>query len=495
MEKRRPGAIRERSDAGPALALILAVLLAGCPPKKTEPEPPPQPAPLTLEQFNSTWRQLLREENFDQARQWCEPRLENEEFEVDALVCLFNLEFLRARSSHLNVDLTAGGLGPDETGEVQITEDNIEQMFREVVVYDQAGIDRALSHLDRALALDPSRPDLWKGKAYALQEAGRHRELMAHLRRMSRECPAVTRADISVYGENYVYHGRHEAALDVYQLCTELYPGDFAAWSDYGAVYSLTGDLERALEIMHHAETLGQDDLLLTNLANLNIYLDRFAEALPYLERVYRRNPDYELDRFRYVFCMMAVDRERAEQTARRLSGPSFPNVNQLAELLEEGFTSEEALAWAEEFFEKGFNELCLIAIALAPTEPRGLYLKAAVYDRIGYPRGEKASLLEFLARAPAHDSLRPEAHFHLGVVLVREEGFAEAEHHLRRALDGGPADSERWFFLGYALMKQGREEEAAEAFDESVRINDKPAAVGLSKRFLKELGDKPEPR
>lgn len=444
----------------------------------------------TADKFNETWRKKIEKGDYDSAEKYCKGFQGDPALEVDVLVCLANVEFGRGSKSYIHMDALKMGLGPGESGSFKI--ENPEDIFSEKVEYDPERIDAALSHLDRALQLDPSRVDIWKGKAYMLRVSGRHQDLIVHIKEMADGCPAATREDLQVYAQEYAREGRYGEAEDLFKELVKIYPDDFIVWSDYGAVVGLAGDMKRSRELMLEAHRRGEDDMLLSNLANVNIYLERFKDALPYLREIHEKYPDDTYDCYKLLLATAVVDMEKAKSMARSrgVSGDAW--LDSLIKMVLEGISREDALDMAASYFDQEEHELALLAATLAGDDPEALYYKAGVFSRIGYFQRE-IEVLEGILAAPGDidREMIAQLESNLGTAFFQTGRYAEALDHYDRAIEGGLARSNVYYMKGRTLFALGRRPEARTAFKRVIEMNDNPEIVGWSKQYIYWIDEK----
>jgi pentatricopeptide repeat protein len=101
---------------------------------------------------------------------------------------------------------------------------------------------------------------------------------------------------------------------------------------------------------------------------------------------------------------------------------------------------------------------------------------------------GKSDEALADYQKALALDPNCPSAHFNLAVTSVQAGKFGEAESHYRKALPGRPT-AETHNGLGYALARQGREDEAVQEFREAIDVNPKftPAYNNLAEALVRQ--------
>ncbi|MBL0141446.1 MAG: tetratricopeptide repeat protein [Betaproteobacteria bacterium] len=93
------------------------------------------------------------------------------------------------------------------------------------------------------------------GEAVALQEAGRHVEAIATLRRVVALEPSHAEAHTRL-GWLLCRSGKIDEAVSCHLRATQLVPGFAAAWSNLGVALQARGDHDEALRVLQHAVTL-----------------------------------------------------------------------------------------------------------------------------------------------------------------------------------------------------------------------------------------------
>jgi len=111
--------------------------------------------------------------------------------------------------------------------------------------------------------------------------------------------------------------------------------------------------------------------------------------------------------------------------------------------------------------------ELFQEAVDADPSDVHARYYRAVARARLGDREGAIADLRGVLAAEPNFD----EAALDLGVELIEEQRYDEAEPAFRRAVELGPKLDRAWYGLGLVLIRQRRFDEAVEALERNTRL------------------------
>jgi serine/threonine-protein kinase len=160
-----------------------------------------------------------------------------------------------------------------------------------------AAIDRAEGRyaesaavLEEARRQDPRSAYVWK-------------ELAQTYEALERAAPAedAYRKEVAIQPGNPVAHqdlglffykqGRYQEAERSFERARELTPDSFTAWFRLGAVYAQTGRSAEAEAAYRHSLSLKPNGFSYNNLAGLYFDQERYAEAIPYMEKAVEIGP------------------------------------------------------------------------------------------------------------------------------------------------------------------------------------------------------------
>ena len=82
-----------------------------------------------------------------------------------------------------------------------------------------------------------------------------------------------------------------------------------------------------------------------------------------------------------------------------------------------------------------------------------------------------------------------PKAVFNIGATYWNEKQFAKAEEAFRRAVTLDPSFAQAWKSLGYALLNDGKTDEAIKAFGKYVELEPSSPDAAELKKMIKDLG------
>lgn len=243
-------------------------------------------------------------------------------------------------------------------------------------------------------------------------------------------------------------YGMAQEAEPFYRLAHDTAPGVYR-WRYYLAVVlERMGQLEEAIDLLQNALLL-EPQRHGARLRLAGLYLDAqqsyLGEAL--LRQALREHPD----------CARA--RERQAQKA--LEQGEFAQAAAMLEALLEADPESTHLHYPLGLAYRGLGEL---------DRAREHLETLTEVERISCDPLLLA--LNELGRTATH-------HIFRGNALLKSKDYAAAETSYRKALEGDPESTAAWTNLGAALVRQGRIEEAREAFLEAVRL-DPDYAAGL---------------
>jgi Flp pilus assembly protein TadD len=102
---------------------------------------------------------------------------------------------------------------------------------------------------------------------------------------------------------------------------------------------------------------------------------------------------------------------------------------------------------------------------------------------------GKPAKAEEVQAKGRALGVEDPKAVFNVGATYWNEKQFAKAEEAFRRAVTLDPSFAQAWKSLGYALLNDGKTDEAIKAFGKYVELEPGSPDAAELKKMIKDLG------
>jgi TolB-like protein len=125
-------------------------------------------------------------------------------------------------------------------------------------------------------------------------------------------------------------------------------------------------------------------------------------------------------------------------------------------------------------------------AVALAPNDPT--VLACAAMERLAVGQWDEG--LRFLNSASTADPLDPDIHHVTGWFYVRLRRFADAESEYRRALEISPTYAWGHYFLGIALLTDGKAEAALDEMEKEAEVDAKVAGLAIVYQALHRTKD-----
>jgi len=310
----------------------------------------------------------------------------------------------------------------------------------------------------------------------------------------------------------------YRTAEQGFQSVLRQEPGNIAALSNLGVIYSRTNRADQAISVYRRALQLSPDDkAILLNLGLVYLRLEDHARALPLFERVVTIDPQNLQARQLLAVCRAYTGQVAPairDLEALRSTSPRDENVLFLLGFV---YLKSNDPDKAKAIFEQMFD-------AAGPVRADFL-LGKAYYEATQFPRAEE-SLLKVVQLDPdfpgvhlelgkvyislrrTDDAIRelelvlkktpddPDASYFLGGVLVQEGRFAEGIPHLERAKTAKPDFWAPYFYLGKAKLRLDQPAQAVTLLQRAVKLNpDDASASYLLGRALQACGRETEAR
>ena len=310
----------------------------------------------------------------------------------------------------------------------------------------------------------------------------------------------------------------YQSAESGFQLVLRQEPGNVAALSNLGVIYSRTNRADQAISVYRRALQLSPDDKpILLNLGLVYLRQEDHARALPLFARVVTMDPQNLQARQLLAVCRAyagQVSPAIRDLEALRASAPRDENVLFLLGFV---YLKSNEPEKAKVVFEQMFE-------AAGPVRADFL-LGKAYYEAAQFPKAEDSFLkvvqadpgfpgvhLElgkvYISLRRTDDAIRefelvlkaapedPDASYFLGGVLVQEGRFAEGIPHLERARRAKPDFWAPYFYLGKAKLRLDQPAEAVTLLQRAVKLNaDDASASYLLGRALQACGREAEAR
>ncbi len=293
-------------------------------------------------------------------------------------------------------------------------------------VYTDLGhLDAATAHLDRALAIDPSKGSAHDSRGILFARQGRLAEAAACFEQAI-ACDPTRLVSLFNLATARFQSGDTTGAIEALKLVLRVEPSSLRA----------------------HAA-------LATALAKEN----RLADAIIHLDEVARQKPGDSAARFDLACALLGAGQVDAAEAGYRKSlalNPNSPDCCQrLAEVLIERSEYAEAA------------RLCERAIQLRPDDSRTHFSHGRVRMKLEH----FALAAESFAEAARLRPEMAEAHVSLGITLAKLWQFDKAEASLRKALGLKSVDVEALHNLGLVLMQQNKLPDALTCIDQSLAL------------------------
>lgn len=242
---------------------------------------------------------------------------------------------------------------------------------------------RAVAEFQRALELEPTRDDAYRGLAAANEGLARLGESEKAYRRAITLRPQYW-AGYSWLGTFYYHQARYEEAARMFAKVVELAPDNFVGCRNLGGIYVLQGRYAEAIPMFERSVALRPTARAYSNLATAYFNLHRFAEAARTFDEAVK------LDGQDYVMWGNLGDACSWVPGRRAQAVSSYQKAISLAkEQLQINPRDAALLGNLASYYamlkEKEPALACLgRALALAPGDPQLRYMAALVYNQSG---------------------------------------------------------------------------------------------------------------
>jgi serine/threonine protein kinase/Flp pilus assembly protein TadD len=288
---------------------------------------------------------------------------------------------------------------------------------------------------------------------------------------------------ISLCAEALAAGGRLDEALDLSNRAVLLDARNAFAWNVQGAVLWRLGKLEETVQAYEKCLSLHPENAgVQRDIGVLLTQLKRAAEALPYLERAVSLDPKNEVPRCSLSYALLSLNRLedalKAAEEARRLDPGSAAALACLGNAQVFLRRDEEALQSAER------------ALAVQSTLAVAHFVRGTSLLNLGKDlEGAVASLREAIRLDGSFPMVMD--HVNLGYALLRQGKCEEAVSEFRGVLRLDPTSVEALVGLGAALAQTGHPEEALGRTREALALNGNNAeALCNLGRFLRDKGN-----
>lgn len=384
-------------------------------------------------------------------------------------------------------------------------------------------LSSAISYYRRALSFDPTNQQVQQSLLLGLISQGKFDEALGHARAL-KDTPEVERFSRLALGVDAIRQGKFAEAEQWLKLTLEsdldrLIMGLMTAWAKLGGgdgagalahIANMSGPEWYNLFVGYHRALIAEQsgdietarsafEAVSTNVSAGAAAPDTFLRAMEAQAGFLMRQGDKQgalavLDRAdEFASGRLTIDVLRA-------AIQNDASIDELVPAPASG-AAEVLLNLATALNRSGgesFVRLYLqYAVALRPDSDSILLHLAGVAEQ----QGDAEMAIAHYERIPDSSPIKPVAELQLGLNLADLERFAEAEEHLKIALESDQDDFRAYLALGGVYARQEKFREAAELYDVAVSRIEKPTRAewnifyqrGISYERLKEW-DKAEP-
>ena len=243
--------------------------------------------------------------------------------------------------------------------------------------------------------------------------------------------------------------GDYETAERGFQSVLRQQPGNIAALSNLGVIYSHTNRADQAIAVYQRALKLSPDDKpILLNLGLVYLKQEARSRALPYFARVVAMDPQHLQARQLLAVCRVYTGQLAPAIRDLEALSAAAPRDEGILFLLGFAYLKNHDAEKAKAVFQQMFQA--------AGAERAQFLLGKAYYEATQFPQAEE-SFFEVLRLDPRF----PGVHLELGKVYISLRRTEEAVRELELALKESPGDADASYFLGGLLAQGERYKEA----------------------------------
>jgi tetratricopeptide (TPR) repeat protein len=261
--------------------------------------------------------------------------------------------------------------------------------------------------------------------------------------------------------------GDYGAAEQGFLAVLKASPQNIGALGNLGVVYSRTNRPGKAIAVYHRALKISPNDSLLQlNLGLAYLKQDDHARALPLFAQVIAAEPGHKQARELLATCRLYTgDVATAIRELEALRADE-PHNSGVLYLLGVGYAKNKQPDKAKAALDEMFST------AVAPAQAQFL-LGKTYYDAGQFPEAE-----QFFLKALELDPQIPNVKLELAKVCLSQRRTEDATTQLRQILSTHPRDADANYFLGGALVQDGRFQEAIPFLENARQLTPESWAV-----------------
>lgn len=189
------------------------------------------------------------------------------------------------------------------------------------LVYDELGNSvMALRNYSKAIAIDPLRPDFRLQKASLQLALKNYEEAIQTLKDLIKVCPDLFEGYHLLF-DVYCVTERYEAARNIIDKATDLFPQDISLFFDKIRLTTITGEYDKALDMIEIAEKMEDSQYEIRNLyferAKIYAIREELKASIEWLEKTVELEKDYIDYEARYYLLNAYISNEDYEKVIK----------------------------------------------------------------------------------------------------------------------------------------------------------------------------------
>ncbi|MDE3179818.1 MAG: tetratricopeptide repeat protein [Acidobacteriota bacterium] len=314
----------------------------------------------------------------------------------------------------------------------------------------QSYFEDAIPLLEEGIKIDPRRADLHAALGESYYSAGRIAEAHQQFQTLLKLHPSAS--SDSFMGLYYQHQGQFDKAKEYFEAGLQKDPHNATCLYNLGVIASKQGDYAAAARLLEQALSADPRNVdAAFELASAKMEQKQFAEAVPLLERAKSIDPNQAKTWYKLAIAEQKLHQNQAAAADLKVFETLAKNPAPLPAPFQNFFESvshKESLSPRQQA-ELDLSEL-LRETQAHPDRPRGLYLLAQTYLKLGQP----SEALQTLAQLQQISGDDVRTMTGAGVLLARYRQYPAAIQYFNLALKANPASDDAKYDLAEACFE-----------------------------------------
>lgn len=458
---------------------------------------------------NPEIEKLLDDKEFDKAQQFAQKMIDADPAAMDGHVWLSRTYWSRAVNSGISIDTLALGLGPGESGTVEIPKDQekFNEAFKPSYFIEPGAGAKIEEEINYLIATWPDQKCFYADLLNLYAVWNKDEQYRATLKRAGNHFKSDSdylQSLLSIVNDYFKEKGP-ELTGKAYLALLDVWPDAPELLSSYGAATLMSGDLDTAIAYFERAyKKSPKDSIILGNLGEAYIYAQDFEKSEQFIELFLKEQPAASSRRFDLAMVKLVTGVEPSLKAWKRYFReleryPDDPQWENTAKSIRHGLQNspdENWLAWlAGEFLNAKVVKYAIPIIAYLqkknPREPEYLYMMAYAYDIERFFSRVEGELQRFLKLTEGNNSGEhpiAEIYFNLARSVEAQGRLQDALKHYQKVHALDPKYPSIHYALGRMYAQLDQKMKAKEEFQACIDKPETEKYPAYCKQNLKNL-------